>query len=153
MMALCRRSWSADEPALILFTLPPAVPKAWNPPTAPFARASSISTHRCSGSHDLAGRIAAIMARQLQPTTLSAVPLFHVSGLHAQLLVSLRHGRRLIFVHRWEPEKAAELIARKSHPVQWCAQHGAAADRARLRAAQLWQSLRCGLWRAGLHLA
>ena len=54
--------------------------------------------------------IAAIMARQLQPTTLSAVPLFHVSGLHAQLLVSLRHGRRLIFVHRWDPEKAAELI-------------------------------------------
>lgn len=57
--------------------------------------------------------IAAIMARQLQPTTLSAVPLFHVSGLHAQLLVSLRHGRRLIFIHRWEPEKAAELIRKE----------------------------------------
>ena len=57
--------------------------------------------------------IAAIMARQLQPTTLSAVPLFHVSGLHAQLLVSLRHGRRLIFIHRWEPEKAVELIQKE----------------------------------------
>lgn len=57
--------------------------------------------------------IAAIMARQLQPTILSAVPLFHVSGLHAQLLTSLRHGRRLIFVHRWEPEKAVELIRKE----------------------------------------
>ncbi|MEP6588481.1 MAG: class I adenylate-forming enzyme family protein, partial [Polaromonas sp.] len=36
-----------------------------------------------------------MMARGLQPTTLTAVPLFHVSGLHAQLLASLRHGRRL----------------------------------------------------------
>ncbi|RGE44923.1 AMP-binding protein [Comamonas testosteroni] len=57
--------------------------------------------------------IAAIMARQLQPTILSAVPLFHVSGLHAQLLTSLRHGRRLIFVHRWEPEKAVDLIVKE----------------------------------------
>lgn len=54
--------------------------------------------------------IAAIMAKKLQPTTLSAVPLFHVSGLHAQLLASLRHGRRLIFMHRWDVALAADLI-------------------------------------------
>ena len=54
--------------------------------------------------------VAAIMARGLQPTTLSAVPLFHVSGLHAQLLASLRNGRRLVFMQRWDPATALELI-------------------------------------------
>ena len=39
-----------------------------------------------------------------------AVPLFHVSGLHAQLLSALRHGRRIVFMHRWDPARAIELI-------------------------------------------
>lgn len=52
----------------------------------------------------------AVMARGLAPTVLTAVPLFHVSGLHAQLLVSLRHGRRLVFLHRWDPKAALELM-------------------------------------------
>ena len=51
------------------------------------------------------------MARGLPPTTLTAVPLFHVSGLHAQLLSALRNGRRLVFIHRWEPATALALIA------------------------------------------
>jgi long-chain acyl-CoA synthetase len=55
----------------------------------------------------------AIMARGLPPTTLTAVPLFHVSGLHAQLLNALRNGRRLVFTHRWDPAAALELIARE----------------------------------------
>lgn len=46
----------------------------------------------------------------LAPTTLTAVPLFHVSGLHAQLLASLRGGRRLVFMHRWDSARALELI-------------------------------------------
>ena len=54
--------------------------------------------------------IKAMMARGLQPTTLTAVPLFHVSGLHAQLLASMRHGRRLVFMHRWGPAQALKLI-------------------------------------------
>ncbi len=54
--------------------------------------------------------IKAMMARGLQPTTLTAVPLFHVSGLHAQLLASMRHGRRLVFMHRWGPAQAIKLI-------------------------------------------
>ena len=54
--------------------------------------------------------VAAMVARALQPTTLTAVPLFHVSGLHAQLLASLRHGRRLVFMRRWHPAQALQLI-------------------------------------------
>jgi long-chain acyl-CoA synthetase len=54
--------------------------------------------------------LAVIMARGLQPTTLSAVPLFHVSGLHAQLLTALCHGRRLILMHRWDPVSALALM-------------------------------------------
>ena len=57
--------------------------------------------------------IAAMLARGLQPTTLTAVPLFHVSGLHAQLLASLRHGRRLVFMRRWSPALALELIQKE----------------------------------------
>ena len=54
-----------------------------------------------------------MMAKALQPTTLTAVPLFHVSGLHAQLLTALRHGRRLVFMHRWEPQQALHLIQKE----------------------------------------
>lgn len=51
-----------------------------------------------------------IMAKRLQPTTLTAVPLFHVSGLHAQLLTAIRHGRRIVFMVRWNPQQAISLI-------------------------------------------
>jgi long-chain acyl-CoA synthetase len=45
-----------------------------------------------------------------QPGTLLAVPLFHVTGLHASFLVSFRLQRRLVSMYRWEPEAAARLI-------------------------------------------
>jgi long-chain acyl-CoA synthetase len=51
-----------------------------------------------------------VMQRGLLPTVLTAVPLFHVSGLHAQLLASLRNGRRLVFMHRWDPQTALSLM-------------------------------------------
>ncbi|QIL79942.1 acyl--CoA ligase [Diaphorobacter sp. HDW4A] len=70
-----------------------------------------ISAVAAMSSPEAVGRI---MARKLQPTTLSAVPLFHVSGLHAQLLISLRHGRRLVFVHRWDPQSAIETIRKEN---------------------------------------
>jgi long-chain acyl-CoA synthetase len=62
--------------------------------------------------------IAGFMQRGFAPTTLTAVPLFHVSGLHAQLLSSLRHGRRLVFMRRWDPAHALELI-RDEHITQF----------------------------------
>jgi long-chain acyl-CoA synthetase len=62
--------------------------------------------------------MAGFMQRGFAPTTLTAVPLFHVSGLHAQLLISLRHGRRLVFMRRWDPARALELI-RDEHITQF----------------------------------
>lgn len=62
--------------------------------------------------------VAAIMQRGLAPTTLTAVPLFHVSGLHAQFLASLRGGRRLVFMHRWDSAQALAMI-RAEHITQF----------------------------------
>lgn len=55
-------------------------------------------------------KIAGIMRNPSAPVILSAVPMFHVSGLHAQLLTALRTGRRLIFMHRWDPQEAISIM-------------------------------------------
>jgi len=57
--------------------------------------------------------LARIMKKGLLPTILTAVPLFHVSGLHAQLLAALRGGRRLVFTHKWDPADAIELMKKE----------------------------------------
>ena len=56
------------------------------------------------------GVVADLLKRGDAPTILTAVPLFHVSGLHAQLLSALINGRRLVFVHKWDPAQAIGLI-------------------------------------------
>ncbi len=45
-----------------------------------------------------------------QPGTLLAVPLFHVTGLHASYLNCYRMQRRLVCMYRWDAEQAAQLI-------------------------------------------
>ena len=45
-----------------------------------------------------------------QPGTLLAVPLFHVTGLHASYLNCYRMQRRMVCMYRWDVEKAAQLI-------------------------------------------
>lgn len=42
--------------------------------------------------------------------SLLAVPLFHVSGLYAQFLLSLRGGRAIHMMYKWDPTKALALI-------------------------------------------
>jgi long-chain acyl-CoA synthetase len=44
---------------------------------------------------------------------LLTVPLFHVNGSHAQFLLSFRLGRKVVFMRRWDPEEALELIERE----------------------------------------
>ena len=48
-----------------------------------------------------------------QPATLLAVPLFHATGSHAVYLASYRLQRRLVCMHKWDPEQAADLIERE----------------------------------------
>jgi long-chain acyl-CoA synthetase len=51
-------------------------------------------------------------APAVQPGTLLAVPLFHVTGLHASYLAGYRAQRRLVAMYRWDVEEAARLIDR-----------------------------------------
>jgi long-chain acyl-CoA synthetase len=49
----------------------------------------------------------------VQLGTLLAVPLFHVTGLHASFLASFATQRRVACMYRWDPEAAARLIDRE----------------------------------------
>jgi len=41
---------------------------------------------------------------------LLSVPLFHATGCHSILVPNYAHGGKLVFMHRWDPERALELI-------------------------------------------
>jgi long-chain acyl-CoA synthetase len=48
-----------------------------------------------------------------QPGILANVPLFHVTGCHAQFLFSFLYLRKLVMMHRWDPEQALALIEKE----------------------------------------
>lgn len=54
--------------------------------------------------------IGAMLERGYAPTSLLAVPLFHVSGCHAQFLTSLRGGRRIVMMYKWDVDQALRYI-------------------------------------------
>ncbi|WP_136476220.1 class I adenylate-forming enzyme family protein [Pseudomonas sp. DG56-2] len=111
-LALPAISIGPDDPALILYT------------SGTTSRAKGVlSSHRaicqaltalefqsafCAVSSP--ERIQAVIDSGLAPTNLMAVPLFHVSGLHAQFLLALRSGRRLLLMYKWDVDKAFDLI-------------------------------------------
>jgi long-chain acyl-CoA synthetase len=45
--------------------------------------------------------------------TLLSVPFFHVTGCHSVLVASTWAGNKLVMMHRWNPERALELIERE----------------------------------------
>jgi len=103
-----------DDPALLLFTSgASAKPKAVLTTQRAVCQSLMNIDYIAAMSGLASPRVVEeLMRRGLPPTTLTVVPLFHISGLHAQLLTSLINGRRLVFMYRWDPAAAIELIAR-----------------------------------------
>jgi long-chain acyl-CoA synthetase len=48
-----------------------------------------------------------------EPGTILAIPLFHVTGCVPVMLGCLITGSKLVIMHKWDPEKALELIERE----------------------------------------
>jgi len=55
-------------------------------------------------------KVGFMLERGFEPTSLLAVPLFHVSGCHAQFLANLRGGRRIVMMYKWDVGKAIDYI-------------------------------------------
>lgn len=47
------------------------------------------------------------------PAMLANVPLFHVTGSHAQFLACFIYQRKFVMMYKWDPEVALELIERE----------------------------------------
>jgi long-chain acyl-CoA synthetase len=50
---------------------------------------------------------------QSQSAQLISVPFFHATGCHAILVSNTAFGGKLVMMHRWDPERALELIERE----------------------------------------
>jgi long-chain acyl-CoA synthetase len=48
-----------------------------------------------------------------QNATLLSVPFFHVTGCHSVLVGNTAAGNKLVMMHKWNPERALELIERE----------------------------------------
>lgn len=47
---------------------------------------------------------------EFPPAILANVPLFHVTGSHAQFLASFLHQRKFVMMYKWDADQALELI-------------------------------------------
>ena len=57
--------------------------------------------------------IEAMMGSGYPLASLLAMPLFHVSGCYAMFLLSLRGGRRILMMYKWDAAEALRLIERE----------------------------------------
>lgn len=84
----------------------------------------AVSTHRNvisallsweldAQSNVLRGVLPAPVVGGPQGGGLLAIPLFHVTGLHAVFLGAFRAQRRVVTMYKWDAEKGAELIERE----------------------------------------
>ena len=48
-----------------------------------------------------------------QSAYLLSVPFFHATGCHSVLVANLAFGGKIVIMHRWDPERALELIERE----------------------------------------
>jgi acyl-CoA synthetase (AMP-forming)/AMP-acid ligase II len=48
-----------------------------------------------------------------QPSYLLSVPFFHATGCHSVLVANVAAGGKLVLMHKWNPERALELIERE----------------------------------------
>jgi acyl-CoA synthetase (AMP-forming)/AMP-acid ligase II len=101
-----------DDPAMILYTSgSTSKPKG------------VLSSHRAVIHSILGWEAEAAIARadagrrprpaERQPCMIITVPLFHVTGLNGQLLPSLRNGRKVVAMYKWDAEKALAIIERE----------------------------------------
>lgn len=103
---------SPEDPALILYTSgTTGTPKG------------ALSTHRsiCQAIFNFnfaaacaamtsPGVVQAMQTAGYEPASLLALPLFHVSGCHAVLLLNLHTARKIVILHKWDVEKALKTI-------------------------------------------
>ena len=54
-----------------------------------------------------------ITNEEIQPSCLLTVPLFHVTGSHAQFMLSFLSGRKMVIMYKWDSEKALSLIEKE----------------------------------------
>lgn len=55
----------------------------------------------------------ALVESATEMATMLSVPLFHVTGCHAMMLSAVAFGTKLVMMHKWDPERALELIERE----------------------------------------
>ena len=83
----------------------------------------AVSTHRalcqaimnfeCTGTACAMANpelIGAMFSKGFTPSQMLAVPLFHVSGLHAIFFTALRAGRKIVMMYKWDTNSALQLI-------------------------------------------
>ena len=66
-----------------------------------------------SGSGRDSGGSAAPSATRTQGASLLSVPFFHATGCHSVLQGATWAGNKLVLMHKWNPERALELIERE----------------------------------------